>query len=326
LLLALGLVLAGAGLWFTPTRLYITAPGAAIDTSRLIDVPGGQHHRGKLYMMVVTTQPANLFWYLYAKLDDRAVLETPKQFLGNIEDYAKYMELTTQMMADSQLTAPAVALHQLGYGKGVTSNGVKVFDLTADSPSRGLLGKDDVIIALDGKPVTRQDDLRAILTATVPGTKVAVRFRRGAAEQAVTVTTYENPSRKGSAALGVLIMDNLAYDVPIPVKIHAGSITGPSAGLMFTLQIIDQLTPGGIAGGMTVAGTGTMEPDGSVGEIGGVQQKVYAAETAGAVVFFSPRGNYEDARKVATRVEVVPVEKVTDALQWLAEHLPKGGA
>jgi PDZ domain-containing protein len=324
--LGLGFIFAGSVLWFTPTAWYITAPGAAIDTSRLIDVPGGQPHRGKLYMMVVTTQPANLFWYVYAKADRRAILETPAQFLGNVEDYSKYVELTRQMMADSQKTAEAIALHLAGYGKGVTTNGVKVFDLTTDSPSKGLLTKDDVIIGIDGKPVTNQAELRAILTATAPGTRVQVRIRRGSAEQTVAVTTYENPSNKGSAALGVLIMDNLVYDVPVAVNIHAGAITGPSAGLMFTLQIIDQLTPGGITGGLKVAGTGTIEPDGSIGEIGGIQQKVYAAETAGASVFFAPRGNYEEARKVATRVELVPVDKVTDALQWLQAHRPKGGA
>ena len=317
-----GVVAAALVLWLVPTQWYITAPGAAIDTATLVSVKGGQARPGKLYMMVVTTQPANLFWYLYAKLDHRAVLETPTEFLGDVEDYDKYVELARRMMADSQQSARAVGENLAGYGQGARSVGVQVTDFTATSPAKGVLQPDDVIIGLDGQPVTGMPDLRDLLARVAAGTPVRVKVRRGQTELFLTVPTQEHPdpARKGTAALGVYIKDALLFDVPVPVTIKTGAITGPSAGLMFTLQIVDQLTPGGITHGKVVAGTGTIQPDGSVGAIGGVQQKVYAAEAANAAVFFVPVANYTDAKAVATRIEVVPVENARDALNWLKSH------
>lgn len=300
-----------------PTPLYITAPGAAIDTSRLVQVEAGKPHRGRLLMLVVTTQPATLFWYMYGKLDSRAVLETEREFLGEIPDYQKYLELTRQMMADSQSTAKAVALELLGYGQGVRSLGVKVTDLTTGSPSAGHLQGGDLIVAAQGRPVTRVADLTAVMRGVAPGSLVELKIRRGDQFLTLSVPTQEHPDRPRTAALGIFIKDELSFDIPIPITVRSGAITGPSAGLMFTLQIVDQLSAEPISGRLVVAGTGTVEADGSVGRIGGVQQKVFTAEAAGADLIFVPRGNYEDARKVATRIEVVPVDHVRDALEWL---------
>ena len=324
----LGLSMAGSTLWFTPTKHYITAPGAAVDTARMVSVDGGQARPGRLHMLIVTSQPANLFWYLYARLDPRAELETPEQFLGEVEDYEKYVELTRRMMAESQLTAKAVALHEAGYGRGARSEGVEITDLTTGSPSTGVLMPGDIILELQGRAVTKVADLRDVLARVPAGRVVTAKVRRGKQELNLVVPTSEHsdPQRKGTAALGIFIKDYLVFDVPIPVQIRSGLITGPSAGLMFTLQIIDQLTPGGLTGDMVIAGTGTIEHDGSVGSIGGVRQKVFAAEVAGASVIFVPRENYPAAAAAATRIQVVPVDNVRDALNWLNQQKVKGGA
>ena len=115
-------------------QYYVTAPGAAIDTSRLVTVENGDVHRGHLYLLVVNTQPANLFWYLYAQVDRRAVLETKEQYLGSFESYAEYLDWNRQLMSDSQRTARAVAFQQLGFGEGVRSVGARVVGVLADSP------------------------------------------------------------------------------------------------------------------------------------------------------------------------------------------------
>ncbi|HEY3364775.1 MAG TPA: S16 family serine protease [Symbiobacteriaceae bacterium] len=320
-------VVAGVGvlfsvLWFIPTPYYITAPGAAIDTSRLITTPGGEAHRGRLYMLVLNTDRANLLWYLEAKVDHRSSLETKEQFLGNVPDYDKYLELTRQMMADSQKTAKAIALHQLGYGLGVQAVGAEITDLGTGSPVAGLLQKGDVIVEAGGKPVRNTADLTTFMKGISPGTKVDLRLRRNGQELSLTVPTIESAvaDRKGTAAFVIFIKDSLLFDLPVDVEIQPGAVTGPSAGLMFTLQIIDQMTPGGITGNRVIAGTGTIEANGSIGPIGGIQQKVYTAEAAGASVMFVPRGNYADAQKVATRVELVPVDTYGDALTWLQQH------
>lgn len=312
----------GAVLVYTPTEYYITAPGAAIDTSRLISVANGDRHRGQLYMLVVNTQPANLFWYLYAQLDNRAVLETRKEYLGGFVDYAEYLEWNRQLMSDSQRTARAIAFHQLGFGEGVRSVGVRVVGILTGSPVRESLDAGDVIIGVNGRPVRNGGELRTALEQHEGGSPVPLRIQRGDQELDLVVPTrpWDDPNRKG-AALGITIEDDLVFDDDaVAVDVRSGSIFGPSAGLMFTLQIIDQLTPGGIVGDWVVAGTGTIEYDGRVGVIGGVQQKVYTAEAAGADVMFVPRGNYDAAAEVATRVQVVPVDHVGDALAWLREH------
>ncbi|MFZ5814257.1 MAG: PDZ domain-containing protein [Bacillota bacterium] len=317
------LAIVGAVLVYIPTPYYITAPGAAIDTSRLVSVEGGDKHRSRLYMLVVNTQPANLFWYLYARVDKRAVLETAREYLGPFETYTEYLDWNKKLMSDSQRTARAIAFQQLGYGQGVRSVGVRIMGIVEDSPGRGLLKAGDVIVGLEGRPVTTVTELRELLGATPAGREVALKLRREGQVLELKVPTYESrdPQRKGTAALGISIDEELEFDdAAVPVKVRSGPIFGPSAGLMFTLQIIDQLTPGGITGDLVVAGTGTIEPDGSVGGIGGVEQKVYTAEAAGARVIFVPRENYPAAVRVATRVEVVPVDTVRDALSWLRTH------
>jgi PDZ domain-containing protein len=317
--LLLSLTALGLVLWYTPTPWYITAPGAAIDTGGLIEVAGGDSRQGQLFMLVVTTQPANLFWYLYAKADPRAELETREQFLGNITDYEKYVELTRQMMEDSKQTAMAIGLKHAGYGRGTVPVGAQITDLSTGSPNTDLFRPGDVVVAVGGRLITTAGQLREALAAVTPGSQVAVRVKRAGKEIDLTARTIESPdpARKGQAILGVLIKDSILFDVPVDIAIKTGAITGPSAGLMFTLQIIDQLTPGGITGGRVVAGTGTVEADGAVGLIGGVKQKVFAAEAAGASVMFVPRANYPDAASVATRLTVVPVDRVEDALAWL---------
>ena len=309
----------GAVLVYTPTQYYVTAPGAAIDTSRLVVVENGDVHRGRLYLLVVNTQPANLFWYLYAQVDRRAVLETKEQYLGSFESYAEYLDWNRELMSNSQRTARAVAFEQLGFGEGVRSVGARVAGILADSPVRGLLHAGDVIVALQGEPVTDTESLRALLSGIPGGTEVEVAVLRGGEELRLTLPTRESQEagREGTAAFGITIQNELEFDDDaVPVEIRSGSIFGPSAGLMFTLQIIDQLTPGGLTD-LVVAGTGTIEPDGRVGRIGGVQQKVYTAEAAGADLMFVPRGNYDEAAAVATRIQVVPVDHVRDALEWL---------
>jgi len=324
-LFAAVLVTAFAVLWYTPTPYYITAPGAAIDTARLVKAQGGTPRAGHLYMLVLNTSQASLLDYLYAKVDRRAVLENQRQYLGDIPDYAKYLELTRQMMADSQMTAKALAEQRVGLGKGVVPQGVQVIDLATGSPSLGILQKQDVIVAMGGRPIRSLAELQSFMAGMQPGTPLVLRIQRGGREQEVTVITGEDPQQKGRAILGIFPKDNLTFDIPVSVQINSGSITGPSAGLMFTLQLIDQLSPEGLAGDLKIAGTGTIEPDGSVGTIGGVQQKVFTAEAAGAQFMFVPRGNYADAQKVATRVQLIPVDSLDDALAWLKAHRTAAG-
>jgi len=313
LVISLGL----GGLWFTPTPYYITAPGAAIDTGRMIAVEGGKVGTGRLYLLSLVTTRANLLLYLWAQIDPRAELETREQFLGPVKDYATYVRIHRETMSNSQRTAKAIALQLTGYGTGVRSAGAKVLDLVENTPATELLRIDDIVVEAEGRSITSAEDFIQVVAGVAPGAVISLRVRRGAQELLVLVPTVEHPDRRGTAMVGVQLNDALIFDEPIPVGIRAGYVIGPSAGLVFTLQIIDQLAPEGITGGRKIAGTGTIEREGRVGAIGGVEQKVYTAESAGADVIFVPKANYEDAQRVATRIIVVSVDNVRDALAWL---------
>lgn len=317
---AAGILLLAAALWFVPTPYYVLAPGAAIDTSSVVTVEGGHPRRGGLYMLIVTNRPANLFWYLYSKVDSRAELQTRTEFLGNIPDYQQYRVLTRRMMENSQLMAKALGLKWAGRGTGVEQIGAEITGLLAGSPVQGVLQPGDIITEVEGEPVRSAEELAARVRRLTPGTPVVLTLVRGEQQLTLKVPTgaHSDPQRQGEAALGVFITDAFRFDLPVPVQIRTGEITGPSAGLMFTLEIVDQLSPSGITGGLRVAGTGTVEPDGRVGPIGGVQQKVFTAEAAGADVMLVPRENYEEALAAATQIQLVPVSTVEEALTWLA--------
>ena len=111
---------------------------------------------------------------------------------------------------------------------------------------------------------------------------------------------------------------DLHYDLPVQVTVDSGSVGGPSAGLAFTLGIMDVMTPGSITGGHKVATTGTINPDGTVGPIGGIEQKVIAVKRSGAELFIVPRSEYDDAEKYAGSLRIEPVDNIDDALAVLA--------
>ena len=124
----------------------------------------------------------------------------------------------------------------------------------------------------------------------------------------------ERPADGGDPRVGVEVLDNF----PFSVLIESGDIGGPSAGLMWSVGMVDLLTPGDLTAGRRIAGTGTIDIDGIVGPIGGIGQKVVAAERAGATVFLVPRADHEGARAAGTGLELVPVDDLEDALAYLS--------
>ena len=186
-------------------------------------------------------------------------------------------------MAESQSVATATALRALGRDVDQT---VVIAGVPDGSPSAGLLEPDDVLVSIDGDPATSADAVRAAVQRHGPGESIPVVVRRDGTERTVSVRTAESDGR---TVIGVGL--GLDYDLPVDVTLNTGSVGGPSAGLMFSLAIYDVLTPGELNGGKDVAGTGTMEDDGTVGPIGGIRQKVVGARKAGAEYFLAPAEN-----------------------------------
>ena len=154
-----------------------------------------------------------------------------------------------------------------------------------------------MFVTVNGTPVTTVEDLRGAVGKAKPGDDVQMVVRRDKTTVPVTVTTAAATDDSNRAVVGIGL--RTGYESKVTVDIKLDAVGGPSAGLMFTLGIYDKLTPGALTGGLHLAGTGTMSTDGSVGAIGGIQQKVRAARSAGATAFFVPASNCSEAKSAA---------------------------
>jgi len=302
-------------------------PGQAQSVARLITVPPDKAH--PLHGTVLLTdvglvENLHLIALLPAWLDSDAALVRTAALTGNLPE-AEFNEQGTVDMAESQMTADSVALRQLGYAVPEHDAGATIYALDPGTPGYRALRVGDVITAVDG---TATPDPDALVTAirshppgqTVslqvgsiahpsPGHTVSLRLARGVAKGKVV------------GVVGIIAMGTQpVYDFPFPIKINSDQIGGPSAGLAWTLGILNTLSGGRLTGGRTIAASGTIRPDGSVGDVGGVAQKTVAVERAGASVFFVP--NYSDsvtpARSKATAsLKVYPVASLGQALRIL---------
>ena len=226
-------------------------------------------------------------------------------------------EANATQMEGSQEEATAVALRAIG--KDVPTY-IAVAGLTQTSKAKDLLKVGDRLEAIGDEQITSTDGVRDALQKSRPGDTVSLTVTRAGKEQKLDVPTIEGQG--GRTALGVLL--GLDHDFPATVKIDAGSIGGPSAGLMFSLGIYDKLTPGPLAAGRQVAGTGTIDDEGTVGPIGGIRQKVAGARADGAQYFLVPAGNCEEvAGHVPDGLEVFKVGTFDEA-RTAVESIAKG--
>ncbi|HEY5031784.1 MAG TPA: PDZ domain-containing protein [Actinomycetes bacterium] len=221
----------------------------------------------------------------------------------------------TSQMAQSQDAAAIAALRHLGLPVTLT---VVVGDIDAGSPADGHLISGDRIVSVDGTPVTTADGVRAAVTKHQPGEKVVFVVVRAGKTLIVPLTTVASTDSGPRRAI-VGFTPGVGYTSPVKVTIQLNDVGGPSAGLMFTLGIIDKLTPQQENGGRHVAGTGTMDENGNVGAIGGIRQKMAAARADGATIFLVPASNCAEAlMQVPDGLRLVKVTTVSDALTGLA--------
>ena len=191
------------------------------------------------------------------------------------------------------------------------------------SKANRILEPADIILQVNGVRTVTPTQLRAALARFAPGTAVSVTFRRGNATLVRTIATIASPDQPIHAILGVGIDQAPAAfmpdKLPIDLKIDPGQVGGPSAGLIFTLGLLNRLSLTDLTHGCKIGGTGTIGLDGAVGAIGGVKQKIIGAKWTGVRYYFVPydQGNYDEARKYAGTLQLVPVHSLDDALSFL---------
>jgi PDZ domain-containing protein len=316
LLVLLGIA-AIAGL-FIHLPYRIIRPGSATPLDdQVVSVRGAPTypHRGKLLYLTVRVTPSdpNLYAYLFAHLDGDASIIGRSDFQGCTTDQEN-LRISNLEMRDSQDTAKTVALRRLGYSVPQEKSQTTILDVVCNGPSAGKLQQGDIITAVDGHPVAVANDIKPLIVARRPGDPIRVTVDRDGATKDVTVKAGE---RDHQAFLGISTGDIAEHHFPIDVTIDTERVSGPSAGLAFTLAIIDELTPGNLTGGRPVAITGTIAPDGTVGPVGGVAQKAVAARNAGAKLMLVPPDEFNDAKAHADGMKVVKVRTLDDALAAL---------
>ncbi|NOU93950.1 PDZ domain-containing protein [Paenibacillus sp. LMG 31456] len=300
-----------------PTGYMVTYPGLTVNMNRYAQAAGASSH-GSMTGVLVFERPAFPIDWVYAKLLPHYGIEVNKLQIS-LGEYNKQVRI---MKVDANAAGSAIAFQKLGLGKGITSNGVIIMAITKNSPVEGILQLGDVIEAVNKHKVSSAQELAEYMVSVKPGDQVEVQVLRGDKSWIVQTKTQANPSDPNRAAFGVNVSNKLQYDIPATINyrsflLHEG---GPSHGALLALTLIDQLTPCGITYGNKVAGTGTIEPDGSVGSVGGLEQKAYTVSRTDSDVFFVPYTNEQDARKGAPGLQIVPVHTLDDMLNWLKLH------
>jgi len=310
------LAIAVAVFAFYPSDNYIFLPDPARSVEPLVHVEG-EHDRpgaGGIYMVDIIVRKASLLEKYFPGIHEGATLVPADIY--NPQDLPERIQRQQGLaeMSSSQRIAAAVALRELGYK--VTPDGVVVSAVDVGAPADGVLEPDDVIVGANGKDVAGPEDLSQVMSGVKPGETVTLRIVRDGAKQSVQVGTKASDDDPPRAIMGIIIEPKL--ELPVDITIDTGQIGGPSAGLAFALDIIDELGPTDIDHGEKVVATGEIALDGSVHEIGGIEQKTIGARKAGADVFLVPDANAEGARKYADGLRIVPVSTLDEALHALA--------
>jgi PDZ domain-containing protein len=327
-----------AALWPVKVPYYTLSPGPVYDTSDYVSVSEGTTNAsGELFFLTVSLKEANLFEYLTGYLDP-SVNIAPRENIrppGVSQDQLRREALAS--MDQSKTDATFVALTELGYDVTLIGTGAEVIETVPGSAADGVLQAGDVIVELNGERIEFRSDVLDLLQGSAVGDEVTLVVERSVEEtdQSEAGTDEDQPAESETIELTLVLgphtddperpmigvlLDNHdpIIEFPVDVTIDSQNIGGPSAGMMFTLQIMNQLTEDDITAGLRIAGTGTIARDGTVGPIGGIQQKVFGAIDAGADVVFVPADNYDAALSAAgDDIDVVRVETIDDPLEYL---------
>lgn len=309
------LVLAPGG----DTYIFLPDDGAHA-VAPLVTVEGEKADRdgGGIYYVSIRVRKATLLERLWPGYHEGADL-VPGHALnptGLTEEERRRGNL--REMDLSQQIAAAVALRELGYDVEATPIGVLVAVVDPAAPAAGRLQPTDLIVSVDGKRVRTVEDLFDEMAEKEPGDEVAFGVRRGDERVEVRIDTVEHPTERGRAIVGFNPEQGAEIELPIDVRIETEDVGGPSAGLAFALDIVDELGRD-LDGGRKIAVTGELAIDGEVGSVGGLEQKTIGARRSGVDVFVVPAGeNAAEARRYAGDMRVVPVRTFQQALRALS--------
>lgn len=320
-------VLVGSGLNLVTVDRVVYHPGPLYDTLGTIndrpvialddDLPSYPTD-GSLYFTTIRLEggpgdPLSVWEWVRARLTPSTTIVPREQVFPENVTAEQVREQNTQLMQHSQEDAAVVALRANGTE---VPEDIVVAQVIVDAPADGVLHVDDQILRVDGEDMADARAVQDRLQEVEPGDSVPMTLEREGETVTIDVPTRrDEPS--GRTIVGVYLAPR--YELPYDITIDAGNVGGPSAGLMFSLAVYDEVTPGALTGGRALAGTGTIASDGTVGGIGGIKQKMYAADSAGVDLFLAPADNCDEVvGSEPGGLTVVPVTSFDEALEVLA--------
>ncbi len=305
---------------------WAIAPGKAQEVSKLITIQGKSPtpKAGHIFMTDVTLGPVSAIQWLFDKFDSNVQLVPSSEILGNTPP-SSFIPIQLDQMKQSKQNASVAALSYLGYNLHEIKGAI-IAGMAKDSVVKSILAPGDLITKVDSSVVTSASQFVSVISkyspkqkveiTYIPASQVANRTSTQASYKTAEVMLGSRPGAPSKPYLGIEIYTGVSYKTPFDIKISTPGIGGPSAGLAFTLGIIDRLEGGGLTKGKNIAATGTISPNGSVGDVGGVPQKTIAVERAGARLFLVPPQEYKAAlSKDTPQLKVEAVSTLAQAVK-----------
>jgi PDZ domain-containing protein len=324
-----------------PMPYYVMQPGTAEEIGPMIEIENTDYvEKGTFLLTTVFMGEANLLTYGYATVfDGRSELIPKEHILSEGESPENYTARQTLVMEKSQSESILVGFRAAGVPIEAEHQGVVVMTILENMPAAKVLKVGDVIRTINEKPIRLADDLIDTVKGKKEGDAIKLGIEREGKSLSVEVKLaafdLKEPVHPDAPkfGIGISLEDSLAIKPSKKVTIDAGAIGGPSAGLMFSLEIFNQLTSTDWTKGYRIAGTGTIDADGDVGQIGGVEFKIYAAAQEDVDIFFVPKDLQthdtnekkakEAAEQIKTDMRVIPIANFKDAMEYLKRMEPK---
>lgn len=306
---------------------YIYKPGSADALDPIVSVEQGQRSEGDMHLVTVSSGQATPMALALAKVLPHHEIQSEADVFpeGIFED--EYYAAQLSMMENSQQAATVVGYEAADADIEIVYNGVYVLAIQKDMPAEKALKPHDRIYQIDEEVIDEADDLIDYIQTKKAGDLVEIHFERDETEENVKIELVELKDVENRIGIGIHLVTDREVNVDPKVEFASGNIGGSSAGLMFALEIYDQLTVKDYTKGLEIAGTGEVDYEGKVYPIGGVDKKVVAADKEGCDIFFVPNeqgakdSNYviaeNKAKEIKTDMKIVPVDHFDDALAYL---------
>lgn len=320
-----------------PLPYYIEVPGGAEDIRQVLQVDNKEDKESGAYQFVtVRIQRASFAHLVYAWLTPFTDIHSAQEMTGGSTD-AEFMRINQFYMQTSQNMAKYQGLKTAGKEIELKYLGVYILTVMDNSTFKGILNIADTVTAVNDKTFSSSKDLIDYVNSQKLGEKVKVTYEEDGQTKSAEgkIITLDN----GKNGIGIGLIDRTEVTSNIPIRFSTAGIGGPSAGLMFSLAIYTQIAEPNLRDGRVIAGTGSIDRDGNVGDIGGIDKKVVAAAKEGASIFFAPanpvseetkktnpeaKTNYETAveaaKTIKTDMKIVPVKTLQDAIDYLKNN------